>query len=260
MEDLDVAGGLPTVFRSLGDRLHPEAALADGHTMGETQSLAKPANGVVRELEEPVDAHGAFRVVTGNLAPLGALIKRSAATPHLLQHRGPAYVIDSYESLADRVGPHANCPEDAILVFSGVGPVGGPGMPEWGMIPIPEPLLERGISDMVRVTDARMSGTSFGTVFLHVAPEGAVGGVIGLVRDGDVIRVDADAGVIELEVSEEELASRRAVRTDDDRAKRGYVELYRRHVTQAPDGCDFDFLVQPSGLAPHLVEPVVGRS
>ena len=260
MEDLDVAGGLPTVFRSLGDRLHANTVLADGHTMGETQSLAKPANGVVNDVDDPVDAEGAFRVVRGNLAPLGALIKRSAATPSLLQHRGPAYVIDNYDDLAERTGANATCPEGAVLVFSGVGPVGGPGMPEWGMIPVPEPLLERGITDMVRVTDARMSGTSFGTVFLHVAPEGAVGGVIGLVRDGDVIRVDADAGVLELEVSEEELTSRRPVSFVPSKATRGYVELYRRHVTQAPEGCDFDFLVQPSGQAPRLVEPVVGRS
>jgi dihydroxy-acid dehydratase len=127
------------------------------------------------------------------------------------------------------------------------------------MIPIPEPLLDRGVTDMVRVTDARMSCTSFGTVFLHVAPEGAVGGVIGLVRDGDFIRVDADAGVLELEVSEEELATRTPSPNQSVDA-RGYVELYRRHVTQAPEGCDFDFLVQPRGQAPRLVEPVVGRS
>jgi dihydroxy-acid dehydratase len=260
MEDLDVAGGLPTVFRSLGDRLHAGAVMADGHTMGETQSLAKPANGVVHDVDDPVNAEGAFRVVRGNLAPAGALIKRSAATPSLLQHRGPAYVINNHDELAERTGSNAQCPEDAVLVFSGAGPVGGPGMPEWGMIPVPEPLLERGITDMVRVTDARMSGTSFGTVFLHVSPEGAVGGVIGLVRDGDIIRVDADAGVIELEVSREELAARRAVGFVPSKAARGYVELYRRHVTQAPEGCDFDFLVQPSGQAPRLVEPVVGRS
>jgi len=260
MEDLDVAGGLPTVFRSLGERLHPDVVMADGSTMGETQSLAKPANGVVHDVDDPVNADGAFRVVRGNLAPAGALIKRSAATPALLQHRGPAYVIKNYDELAERTGANAVCPDDAVLVFSGVGPVGGPGMPEWGMIPIPEPLLQRGVTDMVRVTDARMSGTSFGTVFLHVAPEGAIGGVIGLVRDGDVIRVDADAGVLELEVSEDELAARRPVSFVPTRAARGYIELYRRHVTQAPEGCDFDFLVQPRGQAPRLVEPVVGRS
>ncbi|MHB8378898.1 MAG: dihydroxy-acid dehydratase [Acidimicrobiales bacterium] len=260
MEDLDVAGGFPTVFRALGTRLHGDPVLADGHTMSETQAAAKAANGVVHTTDSPVDAEGAFRVVRGNLAPGGALIKRSAATPSLLRHRGPAYVINDYDELAERTGSNAHCPEDAVLVLSGAGPVGGPGMPEWGMIPVPQPLLERGVTDMVRVTDARMSGTSFGTVFLHVAPEGAVGGVIGLVRDGDVIRVDADAGVIELEVSEDELATRRPVSSVPSAGSRGYVALYRRHVTQAPEGCDFDFLAQPSGQSPRLVEPVVGRS
>jgi dihydroxy-acid dehydratase len=259
MEDLDAAGGLPTVFKVLAERLHPDVVLANGATMKETQALAREATGVVHDLTDPVDAAGAFRVVHGNLAPDGALIKRSAASVSLLRHRGPAYVIASHDELAERTGPDAHCPEDAVLVFGGVGPVGGPGMPEWGMIPVPEPLLASGITDMVRVTDARMSGTSYGTVFLHVAPEGAVGGPIGLVRDGDMISVDADAGVIELEVSDEELARRTTSRSTDAPA-RGYVEFYRRHVSQAPEGCDFDFLAQPRGVTPRLVEPVVGRS
>lgn len=260
MEDLDAAGGFPTVFKALGDRLNPDVVLADGTTTKETQSLARDANGVVRDASNPIDADGAFRVVTGNLAPDGALIKRCAATPSLLAHRGPAYVINSYADLEERTGANAQCPDNAVLVLSGVGPVGGPGMPEWGMIPIPEPLLARGVTDMVRVTDARMSGTSFGTVFLHVAPEAAIGGLIGLVRDGDLIHVDADGGVIELEVSEQELATRRSTSHPSTKDERGYVELYRRHVNQAPEGCDFDFLVQPRGQAPRLVEPVVGRS
>jgi dihydroxy-acid dehydratase len=261
MEDLDQAGGVPTVLRALGDRLDPNVRLADGATTAATQSLAREPNGVVHEVDNPVDAHGAFRVVRGNLAPQGALIKRSAATTALLAHRGPAYVIDGYDEIAKRTGATAECPENAVLVLSGAGPVGGPGMPEWGMIPIPEPLLERGVTDMVRVTDARMSGTSYGTVFLHAAPEAAIGGVLGLVRDGDIIRVDADAGELELEVSDDELGRRAALRKPARAPHvRGYVELYRRHVTQAPEGCDFDFLAQPRGEAPRLVEPVVGRS
>jgi dihydroxy-acid dehydratase len=260
MEDLDAAGGFPTLFGALGQRLKPDVVLADGVTTGMAQSRARDVNGVVHPVEDPVDGAGAFRVVTGNLAPDGALIKRSAATPSLLSHRGPAYVVHNYGELDQRVGASSDCAEDAVLVFAGVGPVGGPGMPEWGMIPIPEPLLARGITDMVRITDARMSGTSFGTVFLHVAPEAAVGGPIGVIRDGDMIRVDADAGVIELELSDQEIAARTAVTPSPSRAERGYPELYRRHVSQAPDGCDFDFLVQPRGQAPHRVEPVVGRS
>jgi dihydroxy-acid dehydratase len=260
MEDLDAVGGFPTLFKALGARLHPEVVLANGETLKATQLGAPDPQGVVRDVSHPLDDAGAFRVVSGNLAPDGALIKRSAATKSLLSHSGPAYVIASYEELEERIGPNANCPENAVLVFSGIGPVGGPGMPEWGMIPIPEPLLTKGVTDMVRVTDARMSGTSFGTVFLHVAPEAAVGGAIGLVRDGDVIHVDADGGSIVLEVDDDELARRAAVLVPPRGAHRGYAELYRRHVSQAPDGCDFDFLVQPRGESPQRTEPVVGRS
>jgi len=260
MEDLDAAGGFPTLFRALGDLLHPHVLLADGKSTLETQSAARTPNGVVRDLLTPIDAEGAFRVVRGNLAPGGALIKRSAATTSLLSHRGPAYVIEGYDEIAKRTGAGSECPADAILVLRGAGPVGGPGMPEWGMIPVPEPLLERGITDMVRVSDARMSGTSYGTVYLHASPEAAVGGAIGLVKDGDIIRIDADAGVIELEVEEDELATRRLDTRPPFTSSRGYVDLYRRHVTQAPEGCDFDFLAQPTGLTPRLMEPVVGRS
>jgi dihydroxy-acid dehydratase len=260
MEDFDAAGGFPTLFGALGDLLHPDVLLADGTSTSETQAAARTPNGVVRGLTTPIDAQGAFRVVRGNLAPGGALIKRSAATTSLLSHRGPAYVIDGYDEIAKRTGAGSECPDDAVLVLRGAGPVGGPGMPEWGMIPVPEPLLERGVTDMVRVSDARMSGTSYGTVYLHASPEGAIGGAIGLVKDGDIIRIDADAGVIELEVEEDELATRRRDTRPPLTSSRGYVNLYRRHVTQAPEGCDFDFLAQPTGQAPRLVEPVVGRS
>ncbi len=260
MEDLDAAGGVPTVMAALGDLLDGGVVLADGRTTAQVQAQAPTASGIVHDRDDPVDADGAFRVVRGNLAPDGALIKRSAATKSLLRHRGPAYVMHGADGVARRTGADASAPPDAVLVLSGTGPVGGPGMPEWGMIPIPAPLLERGVTDMVRVTDARMSGTSFGTVYLHVAPEGAIGGPIGLVRDGDLINVDADAGVLEVEVSDGELASRRALSDEGRPVRRGYVELYRRHVSQAPAGCDFDFLALETGQRPHLDEPVVGRS
>jgi dihydroxy-acid dehydratase len=260
MEDLDAAGGIPTVMRALGDLLNGDVILADGTTTRALQARSMSANGPVRTSDNPVDAEGAFRVVRGNLAPDGALIKRSAATPALLAHRGPAYVMHDVDELTSRTGPNATVDPDAVLVLSGAGPIGGPGMPEWGMVPIPTALLERGVTDMVRVTDARMSGTSFGTVFLHVAPEAALDGVIGLVRDGDFITVDADAGTIELEVSAFELAERRQQRDQTRPVARGYVELYRRHVTQAPFGCDFDFLDLEPGQRPFLAEPVVGRS
>jgi dihydroxy-acid dehydratase len=260
MEDLDDVGGIPTVFAALGDLLVGESTLADGRSMAEVQAHAPAPKAPVHERSDPVDAAGAFRVVRGNLAPEGALIKRSAATASLLRHAGPAYVMHDPDEVAARTGADSSATSDAVLVLSGAGPVGGPGMPEWGMIPIPTPLLDRGVTDMVRVTDARMSGTSFGTVFLHVAPEGAIDGPIGLVRDGDVISVDADAGVIEVAISDEEMAVRRSQRDQTRTSTRGYVELYRRHVTQAPAGCDFDFLALERGQRPFLDEPVVGRS
>ena len=260
MEDLDDVGGIPTVFGALGDLLDGDAILADGRSMADVQSDALAPKGAVRDRDNPVDPDGAFRVVRGNLAPDGALIKRSAATAELLRHSGPAFVMHDTDEITARTGSNSSAPPDAVLVLSGAGPIGGPGMPEWGMIPIPTPLLERGVTDMVRVTDARMSGTSFGTVFLHVAPEGAVGGAIGLIRDGDVITVDADAGLIDVAISTEEMAARRGARDQTRALGRGYVELYRRHVTQAPAGCDFDFLALEPGQRPHLDEPVVGRS
>jgi dihydroxy-acid dehydratase len=260
MEDLDDVGGFPTVFGALGELLRGDPILADGRSMAEVQSQSLAPKGCVRDRDNPVNASGAFRVVRGNLAPEGALIKRSAATAALLRHSGPAFVMHGLDEVAARTGPDSTAAPDSVLVLSGAGPVGGPGMPEWGMIPIPAPLLDRGITDMVRVTDARMSGTSYGTVFLHAAPEGAVDGPIGLVRDGDVITVDADAGVIEVAISDEEMAARRAQGDQSSYPGRGYLHLYRRHVTQAPAGCDFDFLALEPGRRPHLDEPAVGRS
>jgi dihydroxy-acid dehydratase len=260
MEDLDDVGGVPTVFGALGDLLHGDAVLADGRTMAEVQAQAQAPKGAVRERGNPLDAEGAFRVVRGNLAPEGALIKRSAASVKLLRHSGPAFVMRGPDEVTQRTGADSTAGAGDVLVLSGAGPIGGPGMPEWGMIPIPAPLLDQGVTDMVRVTDARMSGTSYGTVFVHVAPEGAAGGAIGLVRDGDVITVDADAGRIEVDLTVEELAARRHDRDQTPPTGRGYVGLYRRHVTQAPAGCDFDFLALEPGRRPFLDEPVVGRS
>jgi len=190
MEDLDDAGGIPTVFGALGDLLHGETILADGRSMAEAQSNAPrpPARYAIEIIRSTRPGH--FEWCVESRAD-GALIKRSAATASLLRHSGPAFVMGDPEEVARRTGADSSAPPDAVLVLSGAGPVGGPGMPEWGMIPIPAPLLDQGVTDMVRVTDARMSGTSFGTVFLHVAPEGAADGAIGLVRDGDLITVDA---------------------------------------------------------------------
>jgi dihydroxy-acid dehydratase len=260
MQDFDAAGATPSVWRSLGDLLDGAAATATGATLGDVAATARDTGSVIRALDDPVDAAGALRVVYGNLAPDGALIKRSAATPSLLKHRGPALVMRSAgeaEALAlsgDDVDPAS------VLVLAGAGPIGGPGMPEWGMVSLPPSVLAQGISDMVRVTDARMSGTSFGTVFLHAAPEAAIGGPISLVQTGDMIAVDADAGTIHLEVEEAELSRRRNAMAPPALPTRGYISLYSAHVLQAPQGCDFGFLVGPPGETPRLVEPVVGRS
>lgn len=260
MEDFDLAGGAPTLWRSLGDVLDVTIATASGATINDVARDAPAPAATIRPLADPVDPAGAFRVVRGNLAPDGALIKRSAASASLLRHRGPAIVLRSAEDAA-RFGRESRGVDPAsVVVLRGAGPVGGPGMPEWAMVPIPPDVLASGVTDMVRVSDARMSGTSFGTVFLHVAPEAAIGGPLSLVRDGDVISVDADAGTINLEVADDELA-RRAPAPDASRAEgRGYLSFYAAHVQQAPDGCDFDFLAGSPGVAPRLVEPVVGRS
>jgi dihydroxy-acid dehydratase len=260
MEDFDAAGGTPCVWRALGDKLDGDSLLADGRTLAHWAEHADNAGEVIRPLENPVDALGAFRVVYGNLAPGGALIKRCAATPELLTHRGPALVMRSAEDVATVTTSEDEVDPASVLVLAGAGPVGGPGMPEWGMVPLPKSVLRAGLSDMVRVTDARMSGTSFGTVFLHVAPEAAVGGALGLVESGDMINVDADAGTIHLEVDEAELSRRRERTVWSVPSSRGYQAMYVAHVQQAPDGCDFDFLAGSPGVTPRLDEPVVGRS
>jgi dihydroxy-acid dehydratase len=300
MEDYDAAGATPALWRSLIDVLDVSAPTASGATIAEvatqvaTQVAAQVATqvagpmttqvtlgekqvtlgekqvsmvteamtpgAVIRSLDDALDPAGALRVVYGNLAPQGAVIKRSAASPQLLRHRGPALVLHSAREAEELALSDRDLDDDTVLVLSGAGPLGGPGMPEWGMVSLPPRVIARGITDMVRVTDARMSGTSFGTVFLHVAPEAAVGGPIALVRDGDIIAVDADAGTIVLEVDDEELARRRLALSVPATPARGYAALYSAHVMQAPEGCDFDFLAGTPGEAPRLIEPVVGRS
>ncbi len=262
MQDFDAAGGLPTLLRELAGLIEPGALTVAGVTIGEIMAAARPASGVIRPAASPLRKGGAFAVVTGSLAPSGAIIKTSAATPSLLRHRGPAVVFRGYEDMRRRVDD-VDLPvtPDSVLVLAGCGPVGGPGMPEWGMIPIPRRLAAAGVTDVVRVTDARMSGTSYGTVFLHAAPEAATGGPLALVADGDPVAVDTDAGTIELDVPAAELARRRAAWTPPASPHlRGWPALYAAHVMQAPDGCDLDFLRAPSPAHRRFIEPVVGRS
>jgi dihydroxyacid dehydratase/phosphogluconate dehydratase len=262
MPDFDRAGGVPTLLRELAGWLHTGARTVTGQSLGDVIAAAAPASGAIRPASAPLRAGGAFGVVAGSLAPDGAVIKTSAATPGLLRHRGPAIVFRGYDDMLARIDdPDLPVTPQTVLVLAGCGPVGVPGMPEWGMIPIPARLVQAGVTDMVRITDSRMSGTSFGTVVLHAAPEAAVGGPLGLVRDGDVISLDVPAGTIELEVGADELDRRRAAWTPPPSPHlRGWPALYARHVLQAPDGCDLDFLRAPTPAHRTFVEPVVGRS
>lgn len=262
IQDFDASGGVPALLGVLGELLEGQALLADGCRVDEV-ARSTPARGTaIRPVDEPLARGGAFRVVRGSLAPDGAVLKVPAADPGLLRHRGRAVVFEGYEEMRHRIeDPGLAVDPTSVLVLRGCGPVGGPGMPEWGMIPIPARLVAQGVRDMVRVTDARMSGTSFGTVFLHVAPEGAIGGPLGLVEEGDEIAVDTDAGRLDLLVEPNELARRRAGwRPPASPHRRGWPALYQAHVTQAPQGCDLDFLEAPTPEDRVFVEPVVGRS
>ena len=209
---------------------------------------------VIRPLSRPVNA-SALAVLTGNLAPQGAVMKPSAASPKFFKHRGRALVFDSQpQMLAAMADPDLDVDEHTVLVLRNAGPVGAPGMPEWGGLPIPKKLLQQGVRDMVRISDARMSGTHYGSCILHVSPESAVGGPLALVRTGDFIALDVDARSVQLEVGDEELARRRAEWTPPPRAfGRGWTQLYQQHVTQAHEGCDLDFLQH----GPDTPEPVI---
>jgi dihydroxy-acid dehydratase len=204
---------------------------------------------IIRPLNRPVVPSEAIAILTGNLAPKGAAIKLSAATKELTTHEGPALVFDSLEDLARRIDdPALPVTPDHCLVLRNAGPIGAPGMPEAGALPIPKKLAEKGVKDMVRISDARMSGTAFGTVVLHVAPEAAVGGPLALVKDGDRIRLDAAKRRLDLLVEEAELAARRKQWSPPKKPARGYERLYVDHVSQADLGCDFDFLVKHPAL------------
>jgi dihydroxy-acid dehydratase len=264
MQDFHAAGGLPALLAELAPLLEKSPVTVTGASMGEVIAAAPAAapGGAIRTRANPLRTGGAFAVVRGSLAPEGAVIKVSAASPELLAHRGPAVVFRGYDDMRRRVDdPDLDVTPDSVLVLAGCGPVGVPGMPEWGMIPIPAKLAAAGVRDMVRVTDARMSGTSFGTVFLHAAPEAAVGGPLALVRDGDPIAVDTAAGTLGLDVPAGEM-SRRAASWEPPESPhlRGWPALYRDHVLQAPEGCDLDFLRAPTPAYRRFIEPVVGRS
>jgi dihydroxy-acid dehydratase len=245
MEDFYYAGGLRALMREITDLLHLDCKTVNGRSLGENLSEEHVVNReVIRPRSEPLAATGGTVILRGNLAPDGAVIKTSAATPALLQHTGPAVVFKNYRDLEERIDrADLNITADSVLVLQSAGPLGGPGMPEWGMLPIPKRLLDQGVRDLVRISDARMSGTAYGTCVLHISPESHVGGPLALVEDGDLIRLDAAQRRLDLLVSEEELAARRARWIKPKLPyQRGYGALYIERVTQAHLGCDFDFL------------------
>jgi dihydroxy-acid dehydratase len=251
MEDFYYAGGVPAVIRELGDLIHRDALTVNGRTIGENTADAPCWNReVILPFDQPFAKQGGIAVLRGNLCPNGAVIKPSAATPSLMRHRGKAVVFTSIEDFHARIDdPDLEVDETSVLVLQNCGPKGYPGMPEVGNMPLPPKLLRRGITDMVRISDARMSGTAYGTVVLHVAPEAAAGGPLALVRNGDSSRLDVEARELELEVTEEELARRRANWQPPVLPHtRGYYQLYTTHVLQADRGADFDFLVGKSGV------------
>ena len=248
MEHFHHAGGVPALLRALGDRIDLDAPTITGASLREVAAAAEevPGQTVIRSPDAPIKPVGAMAVLTGNLAPRGALIKHSAATPKLLQHEGRALVFDSIPDMAARIDdPDLDVSADDVLVLRNAGPKGAPGMPEAGYLPIPKKLARQGVKDMVRISDARMSGTAFGTIVLHVTPESAVGGPLALVRTGDRIRLDVAGRRIDLLVEEAELAARAEALPPPARpdwAARGYARLFHDTVTQADEGCDFDFM------------------
>ncbi|WCM93112.1 L-arabinonate dehydratase [Acidovorax sp. NCPPB 2350] len=256
MEDFYYAGGLPGLMSRLRGHLRLEAATVTGRTLGENIEGAGVFNDdVIRPIDNPIYAEGALAVLRGNIAPGGAVIKPSACAPHLQHHTGPALVFDDYPSMKAAVeDPDLDVTPGHIMVLRNAGPQGGPGMPEWGMLPIPAKLVKQGVRDMLRLSDARMSGTSYGACILHAAPEAYIGGPLALVRTGDLITVDVSARRIHLEVSDEELARRRAAWTPPPpRFERGYGWMFSRHILQADQGCDFDFL--ETGFGAPVPEP-----
>ncbi|WP_113700520.1 dihydroxy-acid dehydratase [Nonomuraea lactucae] len=243
LEDLQDAGGVPAVLAELAPLVYLGARSGTGRPWAEvTRTVSRSPGPALRTLDDPVFPAGGLALLRGSLAPRGAVLKRSAAHPALWRHRGRAVVFDGLADLNARIDdPALDVDRDSVLVLRGVGPVGGPGMPEVGELPIPRKLLDQGVHDMVRISDARMSGTGGGTVVLHVAPEAAAGGPLGLVRDGDLIELDAEQGRLDLLVDAAELAAR-APATPPEHPARGYAALFRRHVLQSDEGCDFDFL------------------
>lgn len=246
MEDFYYAGGLRALLKEIAELLHLDCRTVEGTTIGDRIQSAEVSNPqVIRSLNDPVSSSGGTAILYGNLAPTGAVIKPTAAEKRLLKHRGRAVVFNDYNDLVARIDHDAlNVNADSVLVLQNAGPLGGPGMPEWGMLPIPRKLLEQGVRDMVRISDARMSGTSYGACVLHVSPESFIGGPLALVQNDDPIELDVAARRLDLIVDDDELTRRRAAwQRQPAKYERGFGALYSTHVLQADQGCDFDFLL-----------------
>ncbi|MBM3803679.1 MAG: dihydroxy-acid dehydratase [Acidimicrobiia bacterium] len=245
MEDFFYAGGLPALMKEIESLLHLDVVTATGKTVGENIASAKCYNSdVIRPLSNPLKPQGGTVVLYGNLCPNGAVLKTSAASEKLMQHTGRAVVFEDHDDLKARVDdPNLDVDENCVLVLKNGGPVGGPGMPEWGNLPIPAKIYKKGIEDMVRISDARMSGTSYGTVVLHMAPESALGGPLAIVQNGDMIQLDTANRQLNLLVSNDEIQRRLSIWQKPARHyDRGYGKLFQEHILQANEGCDFDFL------------------
>jgi len=245
MEDFFYAGGLRALLTQLGNMLDLEQRTVTGGTLGANIEGARVFNDdVIRPRSNPLVAGDGLAVLTGNLAPAGAVIKPAAMEPRFHKHRGPAVVFHDYADMAARIDdPELDVTQDSVIVLQSAGPQGAPGMPEWGQLPIPQKLLKQGVRDMLRISDARMSGTSYGACVLHVTPESHVGGPLALVQDGDTIEIDVQARRIDMLVDAQEIARRKAAwRPPRPKFTRGYGVLYLNHIRQADTGCDFDFL------------------
>jgi L-arabonate dehydrase len=250
MEDFFYAGGLPVVMKEMGKLIHEEVLTANGKSIKENYSNAKLYNeDVIKSIKDPLQRNAGIAVLKGNLCENGAVIKPSAATPRLMKHKGRAVVFESMEDYHERIDlPDLDIDENCVIVLKGVGPKGYPGMPEVGNVDLPEKLIKRGIKDMVRISDGRMSGTAYGTVVLHISPESSIGGTLALVQNGDMIELDVEKRLLNLDVSDKELERRRAKwKAPDPLATRGYVKIYLDHVEQAEKGADLDVLVGKSG-------------
>jgi dihydroxyacid dehydratase/phosphogluconate dehydratase len=263
IDEFDEAGGVPATLVTLGNLIDTEATTYTGKKLKQLLENAQAKDeSIIRSIAQPVAPVPTIAILSGNIAPKGAVMKVATASPQLLQHTGKAVVFENYEEMLLQIDDESLVvDESSVLVLKHTGPRAVPGMPEWGMIPIPKKLRAKGVTDMVRISDARMSGTSFGTVILHVTPEAAAGGLFALVKTGDIISLDVLAGKISVNISDAEMIARQKKWSPPPNPhRRGYPLLYIREVLQADEGCDLEFLRPKSPEDLHFIEPIVGRS